>query len=607
MLQWGEERRMLGPIFQQELLLGGRRNRLHLFRWIYAGWLVVQVFYLYVLFLHDVDANMQTNPLTGVRSQPRVVSAPQMVGGRFCEAFVWQQLLLLVLVTPALTGGAIADEKRRGTLLYLLSAGVDTREILLGKLLGRMVQVLLIVLTGLPLFALLAGFGGIDPLAILLLGVELLLSLFALSAAALLASVLCRQTREAVLALYLVGGVGWLAVVYLGGILSYFNPLYVLAPVWESSGPLDAPLVLGRLLGSVISWGLVGGGCLALAIWQLRPTYQRELESLPSRRHWYSGERAPLTDDPVRWRELQVEGLFPSRALRNIPQWLVITCIALTTTVLALYILGRSMPPQAGLQEVIRAASRLDLARLAVLMPDASQGFLFLSVGVLLLASLVVGIRCSGSITGERERQTWEALLLTPLSAKQLVRSKLWGVMGASYWYLLAYAAPAVVLSALGGLLALGWTVLWLAVTVLAMYFVGAAGIWCSVRSKSSWGALLGTVGLGYLGGLAIFLVSSPVIAVLAGLLLVVVALIDLILGTRMTNRALTGMTTYMNLFLVAACIGLAVIFLLMARLFLNWAQRHIADRERTRHWHEEPVYRRSRRPLARKPLTWEE
>ena len=100
------------------------------------------------------------------------------------------------------------------------------------------------------------------------------------------------------------------------------------------------------------------------------------------------------------------------------------------------------------------------------LLPDAGTGFLIQSLVVMLLASLVVGIRCSGAITGERERQTWEALLLTPLSARQVVRGKLWGIMGASYWYLLAYAAPAAVLSALGGLLALWWTVLWLAVTV---------------------------------------------------------------------------------------------------------------------------------------------
>jgi ABC-type transport system involved in multi-copper enzyme maturation permease subunit len=603
---------MIGPIFQQELLLGGRRNRLHLFRWIYAGWLVVQVFYFFFLFLHERDhrASGPTPPWFVDAAPLRPQSAPQVVGGRFAEAFVWQQLLLLVLVTPALVGGAVADEKRRGTLLYLLSAGVDSREILLGKLLGRMAQVFLIVLAGMPLFALLAGFGGVDPLTILLFMVELLLSLFALASAALLASVLCRQTREAVLSLYLLGGVGWAAVMYLGGVLDYFNPIYVLAPVWEASGPLDVQLVMGRLLGSVVAWGLLGGVCLGLSIWQLRPMYQRELESLPAKNRWYNWDRVPLTDDPVRWRELYVEGLFPSRALRNIPQWFVITCIALATSLLSLFILGQSMAsmtPATGFNDVFRALGRMDMPKLAALMPDAGQGFLFMGVGVLLLASLVVGIRCSGAITGERERQTWEALLLTPLSAKQLVRSKLWGVMGASYWYLLAYATPAVVFSAMGGLQALSWTVLWLAVTVLAMYYVGAAGIWCSVRSGSSWWSLLSTVGLGYLGGLAIFVVTSPVIAVVGGLLLVIVAIIDLMLGTRMASRAVVSMSTYMNIFLVAACIGLAVIFLLMARLFLNWAQRHIADRERTRHWHEEPVFRRARRPVSRKPLTWED
>ena len=63
-----------------------------------------------------------------------------------------------------------------------------------------------------------------------------------------------------------------------------------------------------------------------------------------------------------------------------------------------------------------------------------------------------------------------------------MIHGKLWGVTGASYWYLLAYGAPAVMLSVLGGVLAFFWTLLWLGVTVLAMYFVGAAGLYCSAR-----------------------------------------------------------------------------------------------------------------------------
>ena len=134
----------------------------------------------------------------------------------------------------------------------------------------------------------------------------------------------------------------------------------------------------------------------------------------------------------------------------------------------------------------------------------------------MLLAGVVIGIRCSGAITGERERQTWEAVLLTPLSAKQLVHGKLWGVMGACYWYLLAYAVPAVLLSALGGIGSLGWTVLWLAVTVLAMYFMGAAGLWCSARSKTSWRSLLGTMALGYVGGFVLYGVAVPFLFIIA-------------------------------------------------------------------------------------------
>ena len=43
-----------------------------------------------------------------------------------------------------------------------------------------------------------------------------------------------------------------------------------------------------------------------------------------------------------------------------------------------------------------------------------------------------------------------------------------------------------------------------------AMYFMVAAGIWCSVRSVSSWRSLLGTLAIGYGGGLALsFLLTS--------------------------------------------------------------------------------------------------
>ena len=50
---------MLGPVFYQEMLLGSRRSKLHVFRWFYAGWLVVQVFYYGLVALTISNARLQ--------------------------------------------------------------------------------------------------------------------------------------------------------------------------------------------------------------------------------------------------------------------------------------------------------------------------------------------------------------------------------------------------------------------------------------------------------------------------------------------------------------------------------------------------------------------
>jgi hypothetical protein len=134
------------------------------------------------------------------------------------------------------------------------------------------------------------------------------------------------------------------------------------------------------------------------------------------------------------------------------------------------------------------------------------------------------------------------------------------------------------------------------------MYFIGAAGLWCSVRAKDSWRSLLHTMAVGYIGGLAIYIVASPIIFILAGILLLMLAFIDLALGTSMAAICFNNRMYFLRVFLVTSSMALVATFWLMARMFLYRAQRWVADRDRTRHWHEEPVYRRSRidRPLSR-------
>jgi ABC-type transport system involved in multi-copper enzyme maturation permease subunit len=587
---------MVGAVLHQEMLLGGRRNRLHFFRWLYAGWLVVVVFFLFLQFMGEELDVARTRIMTNLEATDHHASAPQVVGNRFATTFVWQQLLLLFLATPIFAAGAIVDEKRQGTLTYLLLSEMEVRQLLVGKLLGRLAQVMLWLLAGLPLFALMAGYGGIEPITLVFLFVGLVMPAVALISMSLLASVHCRQTRDAVLAVYGVLLLGWLGVTWVGGPLQHLDPLWVLEPAWEAANGIDLPEASRRLLVAGLAWGAIAGLSLVVAGMRLLPLYRREMENVRSeKRRWFVGEREPVDDHPIRWREQHVEGLAPNPTLRRVPQWLGIVVVACLATASSLTILYLSLVPSASFIDVIEALMQLNVRKLSLLMPDASGRFLTQAVVVMLLGSLIVGVRCAGAITQERERHTWEAVLLTPISARQIALGKLWGIIRSSYWYLLAYAAPAVSLSVLGGVLSLVYTLAWLAATVLAMYFIGAAGLWCSVRSTNSWKSLLQTMAVGYVGGLLIYVVVSPFIAVFALLLLLLLLILDAILKTNMASIGFNNMADFMRVFYFGSAAGLALAFLLLARWFINRVQRWIADRDRTRFWYDAPLSRRSR------------
>jgi ABC-type transport system involved in multi-copper enzyme maturation permease subunit len=596
---------MIGPVLHQEMLLGSRRNKLHILRWVYAGWLVVVVLFFYLQFFVVETQRNTVRALGGGTREVGRASAPQVVGRHFSEFFVSQQVILLLLVTPPFVAGAITDEKRRGTLQHLLLTDLESRHIVLGKLLGRLGLVGLIFLAGMPLFGLLAGFGGIDPLTLLVVAASLVAPTIGICSATLLASVWCRQTRDAVLALYLAGIVGSIVVLWIGGPLRCFNPLYAVEPAWSASTLRNMREIGWRLGLSALAWTLVSVPCLTLAILRLRPVFVREIENSSTRRiRWFSAEREPVDDEPVRWRERYVEGLSPNATFRRIPTWLGIGLISLTTIVSSLLILYLSFPTGTSPNDVLQAVVNLDFAHAQSRLPDAGEGFLIQSLLAMLLSSVIVGIRCSGAVTVERERQTWEALLLTPLSARSIIQGKLWGVMGASLWYLVAYAVPAVMLSSLGGVMALFYTVLGLAVTLLAMYFIGATGLYCSVTSRGSWRALLGTLTIGYLGGLVLYIVTSPLIMIFVLLIFLGLLLLDSALGTNIAGPTFRNVVMYWRVVAVCGYIGLALLCYLLSRLLLFRAYRYVADRERTRHWNYEPrMPRRYRREFDRPRL----
>lgn len=117
---------MVGSLFFHEMLLASRRTREQIFRWIYAGWLILQLLGFTVATLLTFSFQRGTD----------LGAFTPFLARDFTEVFLVQHLILIVLVTPAFVASAITDEKTRGTLQYLLTTELTPLHILLGKLLG---------------------------------------------------------------------------------------------------------------------------------------------------------------------------------------------------------------------------------------------------------------------------------------------------------------------------------------------------------------------------------------------------------------------------------------------------------------------------------------
>lgn len=580
-----------------ELLLTSRRSSHFIWRYLYGGWLVLQ--FSWIWFLYWLTALVARGPVGAATGTSVSPDATFQFVAEYLSLFLWQQMVLIVLISPAIAAGAITDEKERGTLQYLLTADLSSAELVLGKVVGRLIVIANVFLAGLPFLFVLSSFLGLSLGFLLGVLIHTAAMTFAATSASILSSVWAKRTRDAIVHLYLIIALILLALVLAfqiaplvgaGGpspattterlaettvtLMHYLDPVSFLEP--ELAGA-SASAVIGRALVSSGGWFALGLACLAVAAWRLRPAYMRQLQGPGKRRAallWWS--RPPVTGEPVRWKERYVTGLAPLPALRYLPQKGVMVLIFLGTTVGVILMTSLCVNGPSNPLMLVTDPGLFEVNQVAV-----NDCLSWVSVLVLLAASLIVGIRASGAITAEREKHTWEALLMTPLETPSLVRAKLWGIIEGTYPYLAMYAIPMFAFSLLGGLIGIVNFLISLGVTWLAMFYTGATGLWCSARSNSSWRSLVGTLAWAYLGGFLGFVALIPILFTLWVFIALFLELVELVFFGKASGTWMAGWTT----FVLAGQIAMALAFLLGSWFFLWEAEKRVADYDRARHW----------------------
>lgn len=141
--------RCTGPIFTKELRVASRRRRSYIFRTLYLALLMLLMLLIWFEAVDSFDAN-------SVRMS-RMSRAAMIIA----SSIAWFQFIALQILAVILLSTAISEEIYHRTLGVLMSTPITSRQIVTGKLLSKLLQMLHMFAMTLPLFALIRVFGGV--------------------------------------------------------------------------------------------------------------------------------------------------------------------------------------------------------------------------------------------------------------------------------------------------------------------------------------------------------------------------------------------------------------------------------------------------------------
>ena len=462
---------LLGAVCEREVLIAPRTRALYATRGVYAGTLLGIVATCWLV-------------VTGTQTIATVGDTARF-GGTLMRILAPLQLVLAMFAAALTSVVAVGVEKDRRTLELLLVSRLDDAQLVLGKLSGSLLRVGLLLVAAVPVFALAATFGGVT--AIQIARLFLVTAAAAATAASIANAVaLWRDTPFQSLAITAFALVAWLALgeaaatAWGPAAAAAISPARSLfAALAPSGGQMLLPF-LGLCGGMIV---VSSGWAIARArrwntVEQLRPSVAGNLAA---------GGRGPAREvwsNPVLWREIRTRA--HGRAIIAVRiAWLVLFAAAVAGVVAQ----ARATRPD-----------RLAIAVAIVPMVLAS-----------LLADAALAVT---SITSEKDRGTFDLLLVSDLEPREFVWGKLLGV--------LASAADMVVLPLVlcGALVPLGlatpeygsYLVVGLAVLT---FFVAVLGVYAGLSHPTSRRAI--AVALGIVAFLAVGVATAMRIMVAFG------------------------------------------------------------------------------------------
>ena len=375
-------------------------------------------------------------------------------GAQLFRLIAYGQVIGVCLLAPLFMAGAIASEQSGKTYNILLTTPLSNLQVVLGSLAGRLFFVLTLLLSGLPLFAVVLVFGGVRTGAVFqAFGVAACTAVLVGSVAVTL-SVLRAGGRKAVfvfviaIAAYLVGAYALdkLLIRELDSEpyttwLTAWHPLLVLESSMLTASYRPPPAVVltdlnpvsaffyGQPFAAFATWtlGLSAVLVLGCAV-MLRRIGQGEwtwMLAIRKKLRMDGGERthAPreVTGNPIAWREANTRGKVLSAILAR---WgFAVVGAALGVGLTWAYHTGRL--PQ-NLPAPNTAAGGNPFLSPAAVFHRGLTVLLVLEIAVVCLVAIYMSAGC---VSREREDGTLDILLTTPLTPRQYVWGKLRGLV----------------------------------------------------------------------------------------------------------------------------------------------------------------------------------